>query len=70
MDLGWTILDDETVELASDIIKDGIEEIYLNHFWTPRQQYTNHAITTIAKISKFKNPVNNFIFYKNCDQHV
>ena len=67
MDFGWNIrgFDDETAELASNIIKDGIEEIDLNHF-----RYTNHAITTIAKISKFTNPVNNFIFYKNCDQYV
>ena len=65
MDFGWAFLDDETAELASNIIKDGIEEINLRCFWC-----TNHTITTIAKISKFTNPVNNFIFYKNCDQHV
>ena len=68
MNLGRNDFDDKTAELASNIIKDGIEEIdlnYLRSLW-----FTNHAITTIAKISKFTNPVNNFIFYKNCDQHV
>ena len=65
MDLGWIILDDKIAELVSNIIKDGMEEIDLSCF-----RYTNHAITTIAKISTFTNPVNNFIFYQNCDQYV
>ena len=45
---------DETAELVSNIIKDGIEEIKLF-----RCESTKRAITPIAeKITNFKNPVN------------
>ena len=64
MDFGWNIFDNGTAELVSNIINDGIEEINLNGF-----QFTNQGITTIAKITKFTNPVNIFTFYKNCDQY-
>ena len=68
MHLGWNIFnfDEKTAKLALSIIKDGIEEIDLSHYLP----FTNQGIKIIAKISKFSNPVNNFIFYKNCDQHV
>ena len=60
MNLGWRIVINKKVaELASNIIKDGMEDIDLNHI-----RFTNQGIKTIEKIAKFTNPVINFIFIK------
>ena len=57
MDLSFNNIDDETAELVSSIIKDGIKVIQLDNCDLTKQGFT----AIMGKLTKLINPVNVFI---------